>query len=206
MKRRLLRRKIKNGGFTLVEVVIAMLLTAIIVSGVFSLALTIRSGNVQTDRKLIADQYARQLTSMLKSYVTADCTGNPATTAMAPLNASGVHSWSLSNVEGPGGLISDSCGASCYALESGYHVLTNFIPPAASNAELNSGSPYNAKICYNVDYGGDCSTDPTIQNNLATCSDAAVGGTTPCTNPPGYATAPAPPSVCVNAYWNEPAP
>jgi len=189
--------KARNRGFTLVEVVIAMLLTAIIVTGVFSLALTIRSGNKRTDRSLIADQYARQLTSMLKSYITADCSAN--TVSMAPKTAAGNHSWSLTGVEGPGGIISDSC-ASCYALKSGYHVLSNFIPASTSEA-LTSNAPYNAKICYDVDYGGDCSTDPTVRSNLATCSDSAVSAT-PCES----ANPSQPPSVCVNVNWNTPAP
>ncbi|HVA66240.1 MAG TPA: prepilin-type N-terminal cleavage/methylation domain-containing protein [Elusimicrobiota bacterium] len=184
--------KTKNRGFTLVEVVIAMLLTAIIVTGVFSLALTIRAGNVHTDRKLIADQYARQLSSVLKSYVTADCSAS--TVSMAPKTAAGGHSWSLTGVASPGGVISDSCGG-CYALAPGHHVLTNFLPSTAgAGLPLAESSPYNGRICYDVNYSGACTPD-------ATCTNTAAGAPS-CQS----ATAAGPPSVCIDVYWNEPTP
>ncbi|MHB2025275.1 MAG: PilW family protein [Elusimicrobiota bacterium] len=174
---------INRGGYTLVEVIIALLLTAVIVSAVFSLALTIKAGHVKIDRHLMAQQSSRELTSVLKSYVTADCSAATINGISAPNG-----SWSLTGIPGVhSNPVSDSCG-SCYALAPGHHVLSNYIPSRLSQA------PYNGKICYDVNYAGACSIDPTCTNTsvaAAPCQSASPAG---------------PPSVCVNVYWVEPKP
>ena len=64
------RRRGKTGpaarrGFSLVEVMVAMLLTSIMVTSVFSVALTVKTGGNKGERKIKAAAGARQVAAML---------------------------------------------------------------------------------------------------------------------------------------------
>ena len=124
-----------SGGYTLIEVVVSLLLTAVLVSSILSVTLSSKKGSGKAERKLIANQLSRDLTSRLKAYVTAD-----PTTAIIPGPGTGANSWSMTS-----GSIVDSCG-NCYALSPGSHTLGNFLPAWFAAA------PYNAQATYFVDY------------------------------------------------------
>lgn len=70
----------KRDGYTLVEVVISILLTSVLVSAVFSVALTAKAGSGKADRKLLGGDSLRALDDALKAYVT-DSSSNFATSA-----------------------------------------------------------------------------------------------------------------------------
>ena len=70
-------------GYTIIEVVISILLTAVMVSAVFSVALSSRQSGGKSDRKLLAAQASKTLSMVLRSYVT----GEPANTVIAGPNA-----------------------------------------------------------------------------------------------------------------------
>lgn len=58
-------------GFTLAEVMIGILLTALVVSAVMGVALTARRDSPRADRKMAATYAAKQLMDDLKNYITA---------------------------------------------------------------------------------------------------------------------------------------
>ena len=126
----------------MVEIVISIMLTALMVSSVFSVALTSKTGGGKQERKLIAAEASRQLSARLKNFVSADVTG----TSGIQGPGSGTNRWSMDD-----GAVNDcgpSCGAptctNCYALGAGVHTLQGFLPAWFTNA------PYNATISYNV--------------------------------------------------------
>ena len=73
-------RPISEEGYTLVEVMVAMLLTSIMVTSVFSVALTVKTGGGKGESKMKAAAMTRQVTAVLKNYVTAE-TGTASTSA-----------------------------------------------------------------------------------------------------------------------------
>ena len=131
-----------NRGYTLVEVVVAMLLSAIMISAVFSVALT---GRTQTssrgDCQVAAAQAAQALLQRLKNYV-----ADP--------------SYATSGITGPGpggGWTIQGDGAS-YALSVGNHTTTDqkIIPASLS------GAPCNASISYTVFAGSPQQVNVTV--------------------------------------------
>lgn len=130
-----------SGGYTLIEVLVAVLLTALMASSVMSVALSSKMTGGRSDRKLIANELSRQLTSTLKSYVSAD-----QSQTLIPGPGS-VGSWSINGASyGTSGTsITDSQGGA-FALAAGSHTLTGFLPP------WFSGAPYNATAAYFVCY------------------------------------------------------
>lgn len=146
------RRRPTSGraGYTLVEVVIAVLLTSIMVTSVFSVALTSKSGGGKSDRKLLASQAAKRMTSQLRNFVTG-CDCDPTTgacsaascTIQGPTNRGGVASWYLND---PANEVYDSRG-DVWALASGAHTITGtgVLPQWFLN------SPYFGSIQYTVD-------------------------------------------------------
>ena len=121
-----------EGGYTLIEVVISILLTAIIVASVMSVALSSKSSSVKSDRKIIANEASRALTAMLKGYVTADYNQSA---VRGP--GTGAGGWKLPGDSSP------------YALDCGAHNNITGILPA-----WFAGAPYNATISYNVSNSG----------------------------------------------------
>ncbi len=148
--RRLIRLRRDGLGYTLVEVIVAMLISCIMVTAMFSVALTQKAGSGKSDRKMLANQGMSQVSAMLKGYVTG-CGCDPNTgvcngggdcdTLLGPNKANGgVATWYLN---GSGGNISDSMG-NVYALTYGVHTLTGVLPGWLEAA------PYNARVSYTV--------------------------------------------------------
>jgi prepilin-type N-terminal cleavage/methylation domain-containing protein len=146
---RLIRRRRDGLGYTLVEVIVAMLISCIMVTAMFSVALTQKQGSGKSDRRMLANQGAAQITAMLKGYVTG-CGCDPTTGACSAVNGdctllpgpntanSGVATWYMN-----GGGITDSMG-NVYALTFGSHVLQGVLPAWLEAA------PYNARVTYVV--------------------------------------------------------
>jgi type II secretory pathway pseudopilin PulG len=126
----------KLSGYTLVELVISMFVTGIVVAAVLSVALSSKKGSGKHDRKLIASELSRGLTTMLRTYVTAD-----PTTTIIPGPGSGLNRWSMDSPP-----INDLSCVDCYALSPGSHPLSGFLPG------WFEASPYNAQITYFVAY------------------------------------------------------
>lgn len=142
----------RQEGYTLLEVIISILLTAITVSSVFSIALSSKRSSAKADNKLAASEASRQLAATLKSFVTGDYAtsqllGPNQTTNCPPTN---VCTWYLTGLASPtgSGTLTDTCpggGTACYALQNGDHIVTGLLPPYLANA------PYNGKVTYTVD-------------------------------------------------------
>ncbi len=145
LRRRLIepRPVCRQSGYTLVEVMVAMLLTSIMVTSVFSVALTVKTVGGKGERKIKAVAGARQVASLLKNYVTGE-TGAVSTGApgIAGPCAGAVNNWSMT-CNG----ITDACpggGSACYALAPGLHTLTGVLPATFE------APPYNARVSYVV--------------------------------------------------------
>lgn len=127
-----------------------MLLTAIMVTSLFSVTLSAKTGGKKGERKFQAMVAARQVSSRLRNYVTADLN---ATKPKGP--GTGTNPWSMTS----GGItdtVSSACAPfanpNCYALADGIHTLTGVM----GAFEL---PPYNARVKYSVS---------TAANNLKT--------------------------------------
>lgn len=131
------QRKGDCRGFTLVETLIAVLLISVVVTSVFSLALTAKISSVKTERRASGMFYVRRTTEKLKAYVTADKTAAVAAAMGAPVD------WKLPEDACNSGLGTCSA-ANCWALEICTHDVTAMLPAALS------GAPINAKLAYTV--------------------------------------------------------
>ncbi|PIR16570.1 MAG: hypothetical protein COV48_09640 [Elusimicrobia bacterium CG11_big_fil_rev_8_21_14_0_20_64_6] len=128
-----------ENGYTLVEVMVAMLLTSIMVTSVFSVALTVKTGGSKGERKMKAATGARLVASQLKNFVT----GDPSSTVMAG-PGTGTNKWSMTGGGVTDACLCTSCSANCYALMPGSHTLSGVLPATFEAA------PYNAKVVYFV--------------------------------------------------------
>lgn len=156
-RRRLRRRTDARSGYTLVEVVIATLLTAVMVTSVFSVALTSKQGGGKSERKLIASQAAKRMSAGLKNFVTG-CSCDAVTGACGadcglagfegPTPRAGVASWYMNDPANPNpdNRIVDSRG-DVWALADGVHTITG---PGAIPAWFQA-APYNGRVVYTVD-------------------------------------------------------
>jgi prepilin-type N-terminal cleavage/methylation domain-containing protein len=129
-------------GFTLIEVVAAMLVSCVMISAVFSVALSNKQTNARSDRRLVAAQAAQSLTLKLADYVTADASNTPTTLALAPGGL-----WSL-----PG----DSLGnvyALCGTAAGTAHVLGAASPLVPTQI---SAAPFNGTLTYTVTWAAGC--------------------------------------------------
>ena len=146
-------------GFTLVEVIVAVLLTGVIVSSVYSVALSSRRGGGKADRRLLGAQASKAVAATLRNYVTADSNLVPggALTIHGPnvLNPTGVTQWSL-HTPGPPAIQTDSLG-SVWALATGTHRIEC---PAAVGSDgpcflprILRTAPFNGYIEYTVAAG-----------------------------------------------------
>ncbi|MBI3300345.1 MAG: prepilin-type N-terminal cleavage/methylation domain-containing protein [Elusimicrobia bacterium] len=115
------RARVARRGYTLVETMIAVLLVSVVVTSVFSMVLTARTGVNKSGKKGQAVFYLREVVEALKTYVTAD------------LTAPGPNSWQL-----PG----DTCG--CWALQAGAHNATGYLPTSFT------GAPTSGQLTYDV--------------------------------------------------------
>jgi prepilin-type N-terminal cleavage/methylation domain-containing protein len=138
-------------GYTLVEVVIAMLISSIMVTAMFGVALSQKVGTTQGDHRLYADQAIRQVSSQLRAYVTGcgcsaatgSCSSsgipNDCTMILGPNTANaGPATWFFNSPS-----VTDSMG-NVWALTNGTHVLTGVLPAWFEAA------PYNARVSYVV--------------------------------------------------------
>jgi len=167
-----------------------MLLACVIITAVFSASLTTKTSGGKNDRRLLAAQAARQVTSRLRNFVTGcDCDiGTGACSAVSctlqgPTLRAGVASWYFNNqtatppitdcytLGDPGASYAAACGVGTdtYALRVGYHAIKGFLPT------LFEGPPFNARVVYRV-------------SNTATINGRPV------------------PRVDVDVKWTEPAP
>jgi type II secretory pathway pseudopilin PulG len=146
----------RRDGYTIIEVIVSIMLTAVMVSAVFSVALTTKTGGGKADRKLLAGQAERSLTAALRSYVTADTanTAIPGPNAAANTGgATGAAGWSIHTAA----VQTDSMGVGTYALAVGTHILAC---PAAAGADAACflakalrNPPFNGTIQYVVAAG-----------------------------------------------------
>jgi prepilin-type N-terminal cleavage/methylation domain-containing protein len=169
LPRRLSRGR-RPAGYTLVEVVVAMLISAIMVTAMFGVAISQKVGTTSADHRLLADQAMRQVSSQLRGYVTGCGCSAASGTCAAPgctmiagpnaANGAGVASWSY-NAPSAGivdnwtsggacpAAVLGSCpgtgsGNSVWALANGAHVLSGVLPAWFEAA------PYCARACYVV--------------------------------------------------------
>ncbi|MCM2303241.1 MAG: prepilin-type N-terminal cleavage/methylation domain-containing protein [Elusimicrobia bacterium] len=129
-----------DAGYTLVEVMVAMLLTSIMVTSVFSVALTVKTGGNKGESKIKAAAGARMVAALLKNYVTAEA-GTASTTLIPGPCQGAANNWSISC----NGIV-DACpggGSNCYALAQGTHTLTGVMgdfeaaPPVGKSARVS---------------------------------------------------------------------
>ncbi|MBI4387388.1 MAG: type II secretion system protein [Elusimicrobia bacterium] len=165
-------------GFTLVEVVIGTLLTAIVVTAVFSVTLTLQRGGGRAERQFVANQAAQKVLETLKDYVTADI-GDPAQGPGGNWCFPGANPAAPTEGTycGPGCLSQLGCTSPsyCYALDTNCdHFVrgAEFLP-----SNLRSGSAYDMTLKY------------TVEDE---------------TNPTGNPILPQRPQVNVTVTWQEP--
>ncbi len=117
---------------------VAMLLTSIMVTSVFSVALSAKTGGAKGDRKIMAAAGARLVSELLKNYVTGS--------TLDPVGPGPGGNWSLDGVSGDTGVINDQSCVDCYALTLSPpdHILTGVLPAAFEAV------PYNARVQYTV--------------------------------------------------------
>lgn len=144
-----MKGRTRQSGYTLVEIMVSILLTAIMVSAVFSVAVTTRAGGGKADRKLLGSQASKALTSALKGYVTQD-TNTPVTGIPGPnFRNAGAATWSLQDT-----VQTDSQGA-VYALAAGVHTISCIEADPGRNCFLPlsmRAAPYNGTLTYRVSY------------------------------------------------------
>lgn len=153
-----------SAGYSLVEVVLAMLISCIMVTAVMGVAVTARQGSGKSIHRMMFDQGISQLSAEVKQYVTAcgclkstgACPSPGCTQIPGPnTNVAGVNTWNLNGAVGAGGTLLDSAsyggaGQNVWALSCGSpHVVTGVVPTLES-------SPYNGSITYNVTWPSGC--------------------------------------------------
>ena len=138
-------------GYTLVEVIVAMLISCVMVTAVMGVAITAKQSTGENMRRLQADQGIAQLSGQLKGYVTAcgcnpqtgSCPAPACTTILGPNTANaGAATWYLNSDNPAQNSIRDSVGDK-YALMCGNHVITGLVPAIEA-------APYNGGIRYSV--------------------------------------------------------
>jgi prepilin-type N-terminal cleavage/methylation domain-containing protein len=154
----------RERGYTFIEVLVGLLLASVIATAVLSVAVTTKIAggyNSHNDRRMVAGQIQKELTSVLKNFVTACCdpvsgTCNPAGAG----NCGGIAgpnggAWTLNGYpfannpsNGFGGAVDTTLGANPYALQVGAHNLNGSILPTWFSA-----APYNATVSYTVTAG-----------------------------------------------------
>lgn len=174
--------KINEAGYTLLEVVVSLLLSAIMVGAVMSVALTAKHGSVKSDNKTIAAQETRRLSAELKAFVTsyydystAGWSANVGSIG-GPANPGtpGTASWQWASMTGADGAnpISDSCRLAptynssppCYALAAGVHNLTNYMKPEFEGAPTLASATYS--VTTGVDFGSGNLRAPEVKVNI----------------------------------------
>ncbi|HEX4048634.1 MAG TPA: prepilin-type N-terminal cleavage/methylation domain-containing protein [Elusimicrobiota bacterium] len=152
-----------RAGYTLVEVIVAMLISCIMVTAVMGVAVTSKEGSGKAMHHLMFNQGIAQLSAEVKQYVTAcgctkagACPAPNCTEVLGPnTNNAGVGTWYLNGAPGAAGNLVDSMG-NVWALACGAHTITGVVPTLEA-------APYNGSITYTVSYpvSGTCAGTPT---------------------------------------------
>jgi prepilin-type N-terminal cleavage/methylation domain-containing protein len=160
------RSRAASAGFSLVEVMVAMLIGAVMVTAVLGVSVSATQGSTRSAHRQALNQGIAQVTAELKNYVTAcGCQKSggacpaPGCTLIAGPNANnGANRWSLNAAPGMNGNITDSMG-NVWALACGTHNLTGIVP-GLETATYGAGT---SRISYNVTWpiGGCFATVPT---------------------------------------------
>ena len=143
----------RGKGFTLVEVVVAMLVMATAAFGIMGVLLSARKTQASSDRRQVANFYAQLLRETLKEYVIAyPSSGTPVSGDLTTLRTTINGSWfcpsSNTTCEKlPGDGCSWALDASCNP-----HTADSLLPAWFSGA---SGSIYNGHMTYTVTAGAD---------------------------------------------------
>jgi type II secretory pathway pseudopilin PulG len=170
-------------GYTIVEVIVAILVCSVMISSVFSVAVTNKTSSGKVERKLAANLAAQALMQKLKSYQSADpFHGLPDSRIRGPSGgAPGPCSWTLNS-----GQTLDSYGGACpWALAPlpGIHGITGagglpgFVPSTLF------APPFNGVIRYTVTW---------LPSNAY------------CYNPPNAVPLDCTPKIDVTLVWTEP--
>ena len=181
-----------QAGYTLVEVVVAMLISCIMITAVFGVALTSKQSTGKNERHLLFDQGIAQLSGQLKSYVTACGCVPGGSCPTGPCNGPGeidgpntnFHwspaTWYLDGAPGANGAtIHDypnppsSCGSfgtpqKVWALASGAHYITGVVNSGTPPLDQ---SPFCGYIMYTVAWPGPPATVPPQVTFTATWND-----------------------------------
>jgi prepilin-type N-terminal cleavage/methylation domain-containing protein len=177
-------------GYTLVEVVVAMLLSAVMITSVFTLALSNKSSGLRADSQVLASASTQSVAKLLANYVTADWT-QKLIPGPNSLNTDGVScpptcaTWYLNSAQ-----LTDSRG-NVWALAPGSHTITG---NGTNEGLLPRLSGYTGSVTYCVQWNlpaGSC----TQCTNNTNCS----AGT--CTAPLAETCQP---SITVRADWTPP--
>lgn len=136
----------RSAGYTLVEIMIAMLLTSIMVTSVFSVVLTVKTGGQKEENKIKAAVGTRYVSALLKNYVTAETGGSGTSIIAGPCASNPVNNWSITcnGVVDTCPVASSGAPNNCYALAPGSHSLTGILPAAFE------ATPYSARVVYFV--------------------------------------------------------
>lgn len=180
-----------RGGYTLVEVIVAMLLAAVMITAIFTVALSNKRSSQVQDNKHMAQVSAHGFIKVLSAYVTADWQQSA---VAAPnqikgpnsLNA-GMATWNLHS-----SAIEDVTQGAVWALMPGSHTIRGFAAgsdPEGFLARLR-GPPYNGTLTYCVQWIG-----------CAQCSNNTNCSPGTCTPPLGPTCQP---QISVEAKWTQP--
>jgi len=120
-------------GYTLVEVLVAILLSAVMITSVFSVALTTKMGGGKGERRMAAAQVTQSTLKALGNYMTADYSTSTASSAPGG-------SWIIT-----GDSIQPPC-ASNWALCQGSHTVSGLVPAALA------APAFGAQVIYFVDW------------------------------------------------------
>jgi len=169
LQHRSIKRASRRAGYTLVEVVVAMLITSVMVTSVFSVTLTSKFSGDKNDRRVVASQAARRLASHLRNFVTG-CDCNPSTGVCSGTTSCAINGPTPTTTPSPGlnvaswymncptcapaivdcwpapSPVYNACGGgnNVYALTFGAHAVKGLLPTEFEAA------PYNARVVYTV--------------------------------------------------------
>ena len=130
------RNVTKRKGFTLVEIVIAILISAMVAMATFSIFTSTAVGHKRSTKKELASLAIRMVSEQLKAYVTSD---NSNFLPQRPNN-----NWRLCNH------LNQCDTYNGWALQSGTHNITSFLNTDPFLRELCNGNISNCSFTYTV--------------------------------------------------------
>jgi len=163
-------------GYTIVEVVVAMLISAVMITAIFSVALSSKRSGMMADSKMIASSSSQSVAKLLANYMTANWTQ----TVVPGPNTRGTNTWSLDGLD-----YTDVGRAGAWALAPGSHIITG---------KSNGTDPEGLFPRIRGAYGG------TLTYDVQWPSCAQCGASS-CTPPLG---ATCQPNINVTTSWSQP--